>query len=234
MNTKQRIAFYDFDGTLTSGDIVRRYTYFMWRDPSRLRAAIKFTKLLVSIPSWLRLESRSRRKFNIEFFREYQGMHKDFLQGHSRQLFEEEIMPSIFPDARKLLTEDIIRGYMPVMVSGELDFALERVSPYLGFQALICNHLVFKDGLATGEVESPLIAEEEKVQAMENLCREYETDLKHAKAYSDSISDLPMLEAVGTPIAVNPDRKLRRVALQRGWTILNLKRGIDDKRSRDA
>ena len=68
---------------------------------------------------------------------------------------------------------------------------------------------------------------------MERLCAEHGTDMKQSKAYSDSFSDLPMLEAVGTPAAVNPDRRLKRVAHERGWTILDLKRGIDVKRSRE-
>ena len=233
MSPSPKLAFYDFDGTLTSGNIVKRYAYLAWRDPSRLRAAVKYAKTVVSIPSWLMLESRSRREFNKVFFRGYRGMHEVLLRVQARELFEEEILPSIYADARKLLTEDLLHGYLPVLVSGELDFALDRVVKYLGFQAAICNRLVFKKGIATGEVETPLIAEEEKVRAMERLCQQYGTELKQCKAYSDSFSDLPMLEAVGIPVAVNPDRRLKRVARKRAWTILKLKGGIDVRRSRE-
>jgi HAD superfamily hydrolase (TIGR01490 family) len=233
MSPTQRLAFYDFDGTLTSGNIVWRYAYFTWRDPSRFRGVFKFARLLLRIPSWLALESRSRREFNVVFFREYRGMREKVLRALSQQLFNEEILPSIYKGARSLLEDDRQQGYLPVLVSGELDVALEQVIRYLGFQAVISNRLVFKNGVATGEVEAPLIAEEEKVCAMENLCRQHGTEMKQCKAYSDSFSDLPMLEAVGIPAAVHPDRRLKRVAQERGWTILDLKRGIDVKRHRE-
>jgi HAD superfamily hydrolase (TIGR01490 family) len=233
MSPNQRLAFYDFDGTLTSGNIVRRYAYFTLHQPSRARAALKFSKLLLSIPSWLAIEFRSRRRFNEVFFREYRGLREQVLRAQSRQLFDEEILPSIYPDTQLLLEDDRRQGYLPVLVSGELDVALNEVIRYLGFQSVICNRLAFKNGVATGEVESPLIAEEEKVLAMERLCRQYGTEMKQSKAYSDSFSDLPMLEAVGIPAAVNPDRRLKRVAQERGWPILDLKRGFDVKQRRE-
>ncbi len=233
MSPNQRLAFYDFDGTLTSGNIVRRYAYFTLHQPSRSRALLKFSKMLLSIPWWLALESRSRREFNVVFFREYRGMRKQELQAQSQRLFDEEILPSIYPDTTVLLEEDRRQGFLPVLVSGELDVALDRVIQYFGFHSVISNRLVYWNGVATGEVEAPLIAEEEKVHAMERLCRQYGTEMKQCKAYSDSFSDLPMLEAAGIPTAVNPDRRLRRVAQERGWTILDLKRGIDVKRSRE-
>jgi len=233
MSANRPLAFYDFDGTLTSGNIVRRYAYFTWHQPSRVRAISKFSKLLLSIPAWLAMEFRSRRRFNEVFFREYRGMKEQTLRGQAEQLFYEEILPSIYPDTQSLLEEDRSQGYLPVLVTGELDVALNDVIRYLGFEAVICNRLVFEDGVATGEVQAPLMAEEEKVKAMEGLCRKYGTEMKRSKAYSDSFSDLPMLEAVGIPAAVNPDRRLKRVALERGWTILDLKRGIDVNRRRE-
>jgi HAD superfamily hydrolase (TIGR01490 family) len=233
MSANQPLAFYDLDGTLTSGNIVRRYAYFAWRQPSRTRAILKFARLLMSIPVWLALEFRSRRRFNVLFFREYRGMKERTLRSQAEQLFYEEILPSIYPDTMALIEEDRRQGYLPVLVTGELDVALNDVIRYLGFQAVICNRLAFEGGVATGEVKAPLIAEEEKVRAMEGLCREYGTEMKRSKAYSDSFSDLPMLEAVGIPAAVNPDRRLKRVALERGWTVLDLKRGIDVNRRRE-
>jgi fatty acyl-CoA reductase len=233
MSPNQRLAFYDFDGTLTSGNIVRRYAYFTLHQPSKARAALKFSKLLLSIPTWLALESRSRRRFNEVFFREYRGMREQVLRAQSQQLFDEEILPSIYPDTQALLEDDRRQGFLPVLVSGELDVALDEVIRYLGFQSLISNRLVFKDGVATGEVEAPLIAEEEKVRAMERLCQHYGTEMERCKAYSDSFSDLPMLDAVGIRAAVNPDRKLKRAARERGWPILDLKRGFDVKQRRE-
>jgi HAD superfamily hydrolase (TIGR01490 family) len=223
MNDKPRFAFYDFDGTLTRGNIVRRYAYFARRQPSRIRSFLRSFKTVISVPFWIGLDVYSRRLFNEVFFREYRGLEKDWLWNQSEALFKEEIEPSLYPGAAELIERDRAAGIRPVLVSGELDFALDRVLRYLRFEDVICNSLVYKDGTATGEVAAPLIAGDGKVQAMTRYCADRGGDMAFSKAYSDSISDAPMLAAVGFPAAVNPDRRLRRLARERGWPILDLR-----------
>ena len=219
-----RIAFYDLDGTQISGNVVIRYAFFARNHPSRVRAALKFTKLLLSVPVLIALDLYSRRLFNEVFYSEYRGLEKEWLQGLSERLFAEVIRPSIYPGAKPLVDSDREQGFRPVLVTGGLDFDLGPVKRYFGFDDVICNALVYKNGVATGEVAPPLLAEQEKQAALRKFCREHEADVAQSKAYSDSSSDLPMLESVGLPAAVNPDRRLRRVAVERGWPILNLKK----------
>lgn len=219
------MAFYDFDGTLVRGNIVTRYAFFAKNHPSRTRAVLKYSKLLLTVPVLLGLDFYSRRLFNEVFFREYAGMKKEWLGGLAERLFEEVIRPTIHPGAKALVDSDREGGFRPVLVTGELDFALGPVVRHFGFDNLICNSLVYKDGAATGEVLRPLIAENEKVAAMARLGHEYHVEMGQSKAYSDSFSDAPMLEAVGIPAAVHPDRRLKRIARQRGWPVLDLKRG---------
>ena len=81
---------------------------------------------------------------------------------------------------------------------------------------LACS-LVESDGVFTGELGGPPIGEEEKVRQVRRYAEENGIDLSQSYAYGDSIADLPMLEAVGMPHAVNPDRALKAVARARGW-----------------
>ncbi|MEX2261745.1 MAG: HAD-IB family hydrolase [Bryobacteraceae bacterium] len=223
MTQPQGIAFYDFDGTLASCNVVTQYAFVARHHPSRPRAALKFARLLLAVPFWIGLDLYSRRRFNEMFFREYRGLSRAWLSEVADELFQRVIRPSIFPGARALVEADRASGFRTVLVTGTLDLALKPVVRHFGFDDVICNSLIFEDGAATGEVAAPLIAEREKVEAMHRLSRSRGLDLARSKAYSDSISDLPMLEAVGHPAAVNPERRLRRVALERAWPILDLK-----------
>lgn len=225
MSPTPRIAFYDFDGTLASSNIVTRYAFLARRLPSRPEALWKFSRLVASVPAYLLLDRISRRFFNEVFFREYRGMKKAWLEEQAELLFDEVIRPSIYAGAKGLLDADRDQGFYRILVTGELDFALAPVMRYFELDQLISNSLVFKNGVATGEVVRPLIAEEQKVRAMADVCRDHHADLRAARAYSDSFSDLPMLEAAGEPVAVNPDRRLRELALRRGWPALDFKSG---------
>lgn len=223
MTSPIRTAFYDLDGTLVSCNVVTRYAFFARNHPSRATAFLKYTKLLLSVPLLIALDLYSRRLFNEVFYREYRGLKKEWLEEQSERLFEKVIRPSIYPGAQALVDQDREKGFRLVLVTGALDFDLGPVVRYFGFHDVICNSLVYQNGTATGEVAPPLIAEEEKQATLMRLCRELNVDTTQSKAYSDSFSDLPMLEAVGLPAAVNPDRRLRRAALERGWPILDLK-----------
>ena len=219
-----RLAFYDLDGTLCSSNVVVRYAFFARHHPSKARALLKCSKLLLSVPAMIGLDFYSRTLFNEFFYREYRGMKKEWLQELEGTLFERVIRPSIYAGAKAIVDADRAQGFRPVLVTGELDVALAAVVRYFGFDAVISNSLVYENGAATGKVVPPLIAEAEKVAAIERLGREWDADLSQSKAYSDSFSDAPMLESVGNPVAVNPDRRLKRVAVKRGWPILELKR----------
>ncbi|PYV18477.1 MAG: HAD-IB family hydrolase [Acidobacteria bacterium] len=219
-----RIAFYDFDGTLAAGNIVIRYAFYARRHPSRVRALYRACKLLLSVPFLAGLDLYSRSLFNRVFFRQYAGMREDWLTSLAEALFEKVIRPSLYPGAPKLIEEDRRQGHRLVLLSGELDFVLRPVVRFFGFDQLVANSLEFRDGVATGRVAPPLVAEREKVAAIERICKELAVEAGEAKAYSDSSSDLPMLESVGHPAAVNPDRRLKRVARARGWPVLDLKK----------
>ncbi len=223
MSQPIRAAFYDFDGTLVSSNVVTRYAFFAKNHPSKLRACLRYTKLLVTVPFWIVLDMYSRRLFNLIFYREYRGLDEAWLSEQAEKMFDRDIIPKVYPGAESLLEADRKAGFRLVLVSGGLDFALAPAVRHFGFDDVICNRLVYQDGVATGEIAPPLLAEQEKLAAIDRYCREYNVDTAQSKAYSDSYSDVPMLEAVGLPAAVNPDRRLQRVASQRGWPVLNLK-----------
>ncbi len=217
------LAFYDLDGTLVSSTVVHQYGFYARHLPSRPQAVVKTGKLVLSIPLLAALDCYSRRSFNEFFYGAYRGMRRRWLEETADDLFRKVLHPATYPGAKALIEGDRAAGFRCVLVTGSLDFALGPVVRHFGFDDLISNRLVFRGGVATGEIEPPLIAEREKVEAMERLCRRYNVNAADSKAYSDSMSDVPVLEAVGHPPAVSPGRRLRRIAKQRAWPVLNLK-----------
>jgi HAD superfamily hydrolase (TIGR01490 family) len=213
-----KLAFYDLDGTLVSSNVVTQYAWY-----ARREGWGRLAKLLGMVPFLFVLDLYSRSQFNVVFYREYAGMRRDWLEQNAGKMFEAVLRPAVYPGALGLVARDKAAGFRTVLVTGSLDFALASVVQYFGFDELICNRLEFRDGIATGRLAPPLIAEHAKVEAMRRLCAKYNVETMDCKAYSDSISDLPMLEAVGHPAAANPGRRLRRLAEVRGWPVVNLR-----------
>ena len=138
----------------------------------------------------------------------------------------EELLPRIRPESQALLDmhheagRDVyIVSASPVEIVGELAAALEMEGG-LGTQSEII------DGVYTGRLAAPFCYGEGKAEVARRLVAERGYDLAQCYAYSDSSTDLPMLEAVGYPSAVNPDRALRKIAVERGWPILAFARPV--------
>src|SRR5215475_1999467 len=218
-----KAAFYDLDGTLLSCNLVTMHAYYARNDRSLLKSVYQFTKVLLSVPVLFGLDLYSRSLFNKFSFRAYRGMHRDRLIGLADDLFEVTLKPSIFPKAQALIDTTRALGYRNVLVTGTLDFTIRPIALHFGIEEVICNRLEFKDHIASGRFLPPLIAESEKAHSIREYAEEENIDLTQSCAFSDSSADLPMLSAVGHPVATNPTRRLRRVAMEKNWPILELR-----------
>jgi len=218
-----KAAFYDLDGTLLSCNLVTEYAYYARNDRSLIKSAYQFAKVLLWVPLFLGLDLCSRRLFNAFLFSGYLGMHRDRLIGLADDLFEVTLKPSIFPQAQVLINTTRDLGYRNVLVTGTLDFTIRPIALHFGFEEVICNRLEFKNHIATGQFLRPLLAKDEKARSIREYASQEGIDLAQCCAFADSSADVPMLSAVGYPVATNPTRRLRRVALQKNWPILELR-----------
>jgi HAD superfamily hydrolase (TIGR01490 family) len=136
----------------------------------------------------------------------------------SRQL-DRTILPHVYAEAQRLIAAHRSAGQDVVIVSTS---GLELVGPIgalLGAAGVIATRMQVADGRYTGEMEFWAYGEAKAGQVRE-LARERGYQLRNCYAYSDSVTDLPLLEAVGHPRAVNPDRALRKIARERHWPVL--------------
>ncbi len=134
------------------------------------------------------------------------------------EALEELIKPYVYAEASQLIEEHQHAGRDVVLVSASGEEIVRPIGEQLGVTEVIATRMGVRDGRYDGTVEF-YAAGPAKAKAIRELAEEKGYDLAASFAYSDSISDLPMLEAVGHPTAVNPDRALRKVALERGWPI---------------
>ncbi|WP_432476284.1 HAD family hydrolase [Nocardioides sp. GXQ0305] len=129
------------------------------------------------------------------------------------------VEPLVYDEAVSLMAEHRLAGRDIVIVSTSGAEVVEPIGAMLGADRVVATRLEIVDGRYTGEIEYYAYAEE-KARAMADLARTEGYDLDASYGYSDSSTDVPMLEAVGHPHAVNPDKELRRVATSRGWPVL--------------
>lgn len=133
---------------------------------------------------------------------------------------EDVVDPIIYAEALELINNHQSEGLDVVVISSSGTEVVEPICERLGVDRAVGTQMAVVDGKYTGEILFYAYGEG-KAQAMDALAEEFDYDLSHSFAYSDSITDLPMLEAVGNPTAVNPDAELRAIAEDRGWPIVD-------------
>lgn len=135
------------------------------------------------------------------------------------------VTPLVFAEAADLIAAHKLCGRDVVVVSASGEEIVAPIARALGATHAMATRMVVEDGRYTGEIAFYCYGEG-KVQAIRELAAREGYPLEHCYAYSDSITDLPMLEAVGHPSVVNPDRGLRREAVERGWPVLSFSRPV--------
>ncbi|WBB58267.1 HAD-IB family hydrolase [Streptomyces sp. WMMC500] len=135
------------------------------------------------------------------------------------------IDPIIYDEAASLIEDHHLAGRDVVIVSSSGAEVVEPIGELLGADRTIATRMVVEDGRYTGEIDYYAYGPA-KAEAVRELATAEGYDLVRSYAYSDSITDVPLLETVGHPYAVNPDRALRREAEQRDWPVLSFARPV--------
>jgi HAD superfamily hydrolase (TIGR01490 family) len=130
------------------------------------------------------------------------------------------IDPMVYAEAAQLIEDHHAAGRDVVIVSSSGAEVVEPIGELLGADQVVATEMEIADGRYTGEIASYVYGPA-KAEAIRRVAASAGYDLSRSYAYSDSATDLPMLEAVGHPCAVNPDKALRKTAIERGWLVLD-------------
>ncbi len=212
-------AFFDLDRTLT-----RRATVLALAGTFRERGVISRWDMLKAAVWQLIFTARGADADAVRRAAE-DGMR--FLAGFSvedmRELvgdsMEPVLRPLVYEEPLRLLEQHRERGECCYIVSATLQEIVDHIAADLGFDGAVGSTCEIVDGVYTGKSLRGVHGQG-KVDALRELAAEHDLDLAASTAYSDSHTDLPFLEAVGHPVAANPDKRLRRIARERGWPVL--------------
>lgn len=217
LSPERHLAVFDLENTLIASNVVESYAWLATRHmdaEDRLRFTLR---TLREVPRLLALDREDRGDFLRYFYRRYDGAPAARLRSDSWELFSDLILTKSFPDGIRRVREHRRLGHRTLLITGALDLVVEPLAPL--FDDIVAARLAEHDGRFTGELEEGPPTGEARALLMAAYADEHGLDLSQAVAYADSTSDLPMLEAVGHPVAVNPEVKLAAIARKRGWHV---------------
>jgi fatty acyl-CoA reductase len=210
-------AIFDVDGTIVGSNVVSYYAWLKMRELPPVVRPLWVAAFLPKIPYYWALDKVSRAHFNRAFYKNYAGWKPTRAKHLGQESFPGFTLSRIYPDALACLRKHKQMGHRVVLLSGALDFLLDPLKDLA--DDVLCASLQEENGSYTGELSGAPVAGEARARMLASYARRRGVDLRRSYAYADSISDLPMLEAVGNPVAVNPDRRLAAAAKSREWKI---------------
>jgi fatty acyl-CoA reductase len=216
LSPDRHLAAFDLENTLVASNVVESYAWLATRHLPLADRARVTARILRQAPGLLALDRRDRGDFLRSFYRRYEGAPRELLQQDSKELFHDLLLTRSFPAGIARVRRHKALGHRTVLITGALDFVVEPMRPL--FDEVVCARLASDaDGLLTGRLEKLPPTGEARALILAEYAAAEGLDLGESIAYADSASDLPLLECVGFPVAVNPEAKLAAIARRRGW-----------------
>ncbi|RJP23845.1 MAG: HAD family hydrolase [Candidatus Abyssobacteria bacterium SURF_5] len=209
-------VFFDLDNTL-----ITKSTGLLWYKFLRQNGRASFLDTAKALYFWLRyrmntLDIRSLAEREV---RKITGMSEPEMIELCDRWFHEMVRHYISPRAVEVVNQHRAKGHVLAILSAATPYTVNPVKKYLRIDHGLCTHLIVKDGCFTGKLVEPYCYGEGKLYWAEQFANEKGLNLSDCYFYTDSYTDLPVLERVGYPCPVNPDRMLEAEAARRGWSV---------------
>jgi putative phosphoserine phosphatase / 1-acylglycerol-3-phosphate O-acyltransferase len=218
-NPGKRIgAFFDFDKTLIeveSGRVGFRYLYQIKQISLPFLLKVAVTNFFYQ-RDWISDTVMSRIMLTF-----YKNRDINPLVEGAEEFYRTYLKPRIAPGIFRRVRDHQNAGHTLVLVSASVRYMLQPVIGDLDFDHLLCTDLeIAENGRLTGRTDGPICIDQQKRVDVRNLAQQQDIRLDRSYAYGNHHSDIPMLESVGNPVAVEPTAPLRKAAIASGWPIL--------------
>ena len=219
--TGERVAaFFDMDGTLLSSNVVETYLWLRLQEMSAAERTAQVGRIGARLPGLIRAERSDRSAFLRAIYREYAGARLAGLDEIVDEVLTDHVLARLAPAAVRRVREHRAAGQPTVLITGAIRPLTRPLAPL--FDHIVAAELGVDDrGVCTGFLDTSPLTGESRAAWMRDWARRNDIDLAGSYAYADSHSDLPMLSAVGRPVAVRPDVTLYRHARRHRWEIVD-------------
>ncbi len=216
-NTFNYIAFYDLDHTILHGNSA---TYLVEEARQRGIMTPRQYRLAVYLYIFYKLNIGDPTKMINRMLLWLKGLREDSIIKLCQEVFRESLVGTIRTEILSSLEEHRRKNGAIVLLSSATSPICEPVSIHLDFDDVICTRLATDNGALTGKTDGKLVYALEKKHRLNSYCQEQGYDPNDAYYYGDSKTDLFVMEAVGNPVAVSPDKRLLKIAIARNWPII--------------
>jgi HAD superfamily hydrolase (TIGR01490 family) len=209
-------AFFDMDKTLICENSASLYMKYRYQ-----RGEIGGLDLLKGLGAYLqyKIGVLDIRNWTLSMMVQFKGQSEAELEKEALEWFDDMVVETLYPEAERLVREHEAAGHVVAIVTGATKFVVRPLAARLGIEHLLYTRLEVEDGVFTGRVVEPICFEEGKIYWLQQFIEEHGIDLAKSWFYTDSITDRPLMDIVGHPVAVNPDPLLYREAVNRCWPV---------------
>ncbi len=210
-------AVFDADDSLLDGNAGTIFTWYLYSERimrpevrSRIpRVIYEYARRRLTERDMVELGSRC-----------HLGLRADEIKAHAHACFERHLRKRITTGALRQIRKHLLSGHFVMLASGSPLYIVDELARHLRVHSAVGTRTRIVDGRATDQIIPPVVFQEGKREAVERIAERYDLDLGKSWLYSDSAADVPLFEAVGNPVVVNPKPPFREEAERRGWQVV--------------
>jgi HAD superfamily hydrolase (TIGR01490 family) len=211
------VAVFDMEGTIITSNVVESYVWARMADLPPEEWPAELVSVFSRVPGYLQIDRRDRGDFLRTFFRRYEGASVAGVDALIDEHVGEFMLQKASAAAIRRIRDHRAAGHRTLLITAAASAFVRPLTPL--FDLMIGAELQERDGRYTGFMSAPPLVGEARAAWLKRYALQEGVDLKQSYAYADSYSDLPLLRAVGNPVAVSPDSSLYRYANRRRWPI---------------